>query len=298
MKKILLGVLMLVFVWWISRYGYNKFFWSSIKPTYADIAYSTSSSRQVLDIYVPTTWKWPYPVVIQIHGGAFKMGDKSAINSIQRLLDEWFAVIGMNYRLSSEAKRPAQLDDLKAVVQYVKMNAMQYNIDPNRIGSRWYSAWGYLSSMMGIALANDPTTRIQATVDRFGPVDFYTMDEDIQASGIERKTGNNGDADSPESALLWITIKDNKDIAQKASVLAYLSWAETIPPFLIMHGAIDPMIWAKQSERLRDAIIEKFGSWTVEYHLLPKWDHGGGDFKITQTEDIVISFLKKNLMSK
>jgi hypothetical protein len=56
--------------------------------------------------------------------------------------------------------------------------------------------------MMGIALVNDPSTRIQASVDRFGPVDFYTMDEDMQVSGIERKTGNNGDADSPESALL------------------------------------------------------------------------------------------------
>ena len=56
--------------------------------------------------------------------------------------------------------------------------------------------------MMGIALANDPATRIQASIDRFGPVDFYTMDENMEASGIQRKTGNNGDADSPESALL------------------------------------------------------------------------------------------------
>jgi hypothetical protein len=56
--------------------------------------------------------------------------------------------------------------------------------------------------MMGIALANDPETRIHASVDRFGPVDFYTMDEDMEASGISRKTGKNGDANSPESALL------------------------------------------------------------------------------------------------
>lgn len=223
------------------------------------------------------------------------MGDKSAINSVQRLLDEGFAVIGMNYRLSDEAQWPAQLDDLKSVVQFVKTNAKQYRLDNTRIASRWYSAGGYLSSMMGIALANDPATRIQASVDRFGPVDFYTMDEDIAASGIERKTGNNGDADSPESALLWITIKENKEIADQASVLTYLSWTESIPPFLIMHGAIDPMIWAKQSERLRDAISNKFGSWMVEYHLLPNGDHGGGDFETQSTEDIVINFLKKNL---
>lgn len=295
MKKILFWLLSLgiLAVW--GRYGYTKFFSSSVTPTHANIAYATGSDRQVLDIYLPSTGTGPFPVVIEIHGWAFKMGDKSAINSVQRLLDEWFSVVGMNYRLSSEAQRPAQLDDLKSVVQFVKTNAKQYNLDNTRIASRWYSAWWYLSSMMGIALANDPATRIQASVDRFGPVDFYTMDEDIQASGVTRKTGNNGDADSPESALLWVTIKENKAIADQASVLTYLSWAESIPPFLIMHGAKDPMIGAKQSERLRDAITAKFGSWAVEYHLLPNGDHGGGDFKTQASEDMVISFLKKHL---
>lgn len=295
MKKSIIWVLSLAIILWLSRYGYTKIFWSSVTPTHSDIAYATESSRQVLDIYIPSTGTGPFPVVIEIHGWAFKMGDKSAINSVQRLLDEWFAVIGMNYRLSSEAQWPAQLEDLKSVVQFTKNNAKQYNLDNTRIASRWYSAGWYLSSMMGIALANDPATRIQASVDRFGPVDFYTMDEDIQASGIERKTGNNGDADSPESALLWVTIKDNKTIADKASVLTYLSWTESIPPFLIMHWAIDPMIWAKQSERLKDAIISRFGSWAIEYHLLPNGDHGGGDFETQATEDIVINFLKKHL---
>ena len=64
------------------------------------------------------------------------MGDKSAINSVQRLLDEGFAVIGMNYRLSDEAQWPAQLDDLKSVVQFVKTNAKQYRLDNTRIASR------------------------------------------------------------------------------------------------------------------------------------------------------------------
>ncbi len=295
MKKTIFWIISLTLIIWVARYGYITLFSSSVKPIYADIVYATESSRQLLDIYVPSTGTGPFPVVIQIHGGAFKMGDKSAINSVQRLLDDGFAVVGMNYRLSSEAQWPAQLEDLKSVVQFVRTNTKQYNIDNTRIASRWYSAGGYLSSMMGIALANDPATRIQASVDRFGPVDFYTMDEDIQASGIERKTGNNGDADSPESALLWVTIKENKTIADQASVLTYLSWAESIPPFLIMHGAKDPMIWAKQSERLRDAIINKFGTWSVEYHLLPNGDHGGWDFETQASEDMVVNFLKKYL---
>lgn len=294
MKKILLSILLLALIAWWAWYSYQKRF--GLQPTHADIAYANqSATRNTLDIYLPSTGTGPYPVVIQIHGWAFKMGNKTAINSVQRLLDEGFAVVGMNYRLSSEAQRPAQLDDLKAVVQFIKTNAKQYNLDNTRIASRWYSAGGYLSSMMGIALANDPATRIQASVDRFGPVDFYTMDEDIQASGIERKTGNNGDADSPESALLWVTIKENKAVSDQASVLTYLSWADSIPPFLIMHGAQDPMIGAKQSERLVDAITAKFGSWAVEYHLLPNGTHGGGDFETQASEDIVINFLKKHL---
>lgn len=296
MKKTLIWLLWLMILGLLFRYGYTKFFAVSVTPTHANLVYATVSSRQVLDIYLPSTGTGPFPVVIQIHGWAFKMGDKSAINSVQRLLDEWFAVVGMNYRLSNEAQWPAQLDDLKSVVQFIKTNAKEYNIDNTRIASRWYSAGWYLSSMMGIALANDPTTRIQASVDRFGPVDFYTMDEDIQTSGVERKTGNNGDADSPESALLWATIKENKTIADQASVLMYLSWAESIPPFLIMHGAKDPMIGAKQSERLRDAIINKFGSWAVEYYLLPNGTHGGWDFETQESEDRVINFLKNSFL--
>ena len=298
MKKTILWIIWLAILWIISRYGYTSFYWTSISATYSNISYATWSSRQVLDIYIPSTWESPYPVVVQIHGGAFKMWDKTKINSVKRLLDEWFAVIGMNYRFSSEATRPAQLEDLKSVIEFIKLNWKKYDIDNTRIASRGYSAWWYLSSMMGIALANEENTRIQAAINWFWPVDFYTMDEDIEASWITRKTGNNWDADSPESALLWFTIKENKDAADKASVLHYLSWAHDIPPFLIMHGAIDPMIWAKQSERLRNAITQKFGSWKVEYHLLANGGHGDGEFTTIQTEDIVIDFLKRNLQTK
>ena len=84
-------------------------------------------------------------------------------------------------------------------------------------------------------------------------------------------------------------------MTDKASPLYYLETASSVPPFLIMHGGADPMIGHFQSERLRDALLAKFGSSSVEYHLLPNGTHGGGDFQTTAAEDLVIDFLKRNL---
>jgi len=275
-------------------YFYNKA--STTSPTWSDLSYSSVSATNKLDIYLPSsTSTSPFPVVVWIHGGAFKMGDKSGVQSLSRLLKEGYAVVSVDYRLSSEAIWPAQLTDMENIVKFLKLNADKYKIDANRIASWGASAGGFLSSIMGSALADNPETRIKATVDWYGPVDFYDMDADIAKTGVSRQTGNNGDADSPESALLGKTVKENKELSYQVSPLSYVEKAKSLPAFLIMHGGQDPMIGAPQSERLYNAISTKFGTSSVEYHLLPNGTHGGGDFQTVEAEDTVINFLKKNL---
>lgn len=260
---------------------------------YTDISYSSVSKNNILDIYIPTVQKETYPVIVWIHGGAFKFGSKSDPQYLQTFLDDGIAVVSVNYRLSSEAIWPAQLEDMQAIIRFIKTNAATYHLNPNAIITFGASAGGYLSSIVGTALADDPSTKVLASIDWFGPVDFFTMDADIQTTGVTRKTGNNGDADSPESALLGVTVKENQAKAYAASPLSYIERASTVASFLIMHGGADQMIGAPQSVRLHTALVKKFGTEKAEYHFLPNGTHGGGDFETEETKKIVMNFVQK-----
>ncbi len=263
----------------------------SQKPDFADQRYGQASTRNVLDIYLPKGAANP-PLVLWIHGGAFKFGDKAKPEGLAQFLEAGIAVASMNYRFSSEAIWPAQLDDIRAAVGFLRTNAARFGFDGARIASFGASAGGHLSAMAGIALAGDPATRLTAAVSWFPPVDFTTMDADIEATGVTRKTGRNDAADSPESQLVGAPVGENSQRALEASPLTYiqkLPAGVTPPPFLIMHGAQDQMIGRGQSERLAAALVARGGS--AQFVLLPEGGHGTGDFEKPETVAQVIAFL-------
>jgi acetyl esterase/lipase len=290
----LITIWVIIWLWiaWVFWYNlYNK-----TRPDFKNVTYSEVSKTNILDIYIPKTAKAPYPVVIWVHGGGFISGNKSNPQSLDRLLSEWFAIVSVNYRLSNEAKWPAQLTDMENIIKFIKSNADTYKLKKDKIAVWGASAGGYLASMSLLALWLKEETKIQAGVDWFGPVDFYTMDEDMKKTGLERATGNNGDADSAESKLLGVTVKENKEPADKASILWYVKQYTSSPnPILIMHGKEDPYVAYYQSEKLRNALQLKFWGDNVEYHILPNGTHGWWDFQKQETEDTVINFLKKRL---
>jgi len=266
--------------------------------SWKDVAYAAISNSQKMDIYLPATGTGTFPTVIWIHGGAFKFGDKANPQSLTALNNAGYAVVSVNYRLSTEAQWPAQLDDMKSIVTYLRTNAATYHLNPDKIGAWGASAGGHLASMMGIALANDPATRIQAAVNWFGPIDFYNMDADMLATNVTRCTGANGAADSPESALIGATVSENKSKADAASPLTYLAALPTttpLPPFYMFHGLMDCNIAPAQSERLHNAIQAKFGNAKSNYMPIANGTHGAGDFKQTYVETAVIDFLNLHL---
>jgi len=272
---------------------------TSSTRSWTDVSYSAASSTCKLDVFLPSTGDGPFPVVIWIHGGAFKMGSKSNPQSLTALKNAGFAVVSINYRLSTEAKWPAQLEDLKACVKFLKTNASTYSLNPNKMASWGASAGAHLSCMMGAALASDPATRIQATVSWFPPVHFYYMDADIALSGTSRCTGANGDANSPESALLGVTVSQNEAACYAASPISFIDTMNVntpLPRFLLMHGGKDCNIGANQSVRLNTAITNRFGNTKSQYIFLANGTHGGGDFTLSSTETTVIDFLKSELL--
>ena len=115
----------------------------SIKNKFTDIAYATKSDTKKLDIYMPNEGKGPFPVIIAFHGGGFYEGNKSRKYTALMLqgLNHDYAVITVDYRLSDKAKFPAAINDAKAAIRFIKVNAAQYNLNSNKI-ALWGSSAG------------------------------------------------------------------------------------------------------------------------------------------------------------
>src|ERR1700676_2320619 len=117
-----------------------------------NLGYVTHGSpSQILDLYAPKNAN-NVPLIVWIHGGAFLFGSKEGfpVEPVPlHLLLEGYAVASINYRLSPEAVFPAQLEDCKAAVRWLRAHADEFGIDPNRIGVWGASAGGNLAALVG-----------------------------------------------------------------------------------------------------------------------------------------------------
>jgi acetyl esterase/lipase len=295
-SNVLISIGIVIVLWICGKFGYD--FYNKTRPDFKNIVYSTLSETNTLDIYTPKTWTAPYPVVVWIHGGKWQYGSKSNPRSLDRLLLEWFSVVSINYRLSDEVKWPAQLSDMEAVVRFLKLNSEKYKLNKDKIWVWGESAGAYLANMTNIGLVWNPETRIQASVSWYSPVDFGTMDEDMTKGWIESDEWKTSDSESPESLLLWKTVKDNLELAKWASLLSYISKIDVNTPpahTMIMHGKLDPKVSYLQANKLKTGIQSRFWTEYAEYHILDQWAHWGGEFETKETEDKVILFLRKYL---
>ncbi len=247
--------------------------------------------RQKLDLYLPKD-STNLPLIIWIHGGAFRMGSKNMGVPLDYLSDG-YAIASLNYRLSQHAVFPAQIEDCKSAVRWLRANAKKFNLDSDRFGSWGPSAGGHLAAMLGTAgdvkefdvgenLAF--SSRVQAVVDYFGPTDFLQMDDHRLPNGQVHNT-----PDSPESQLIGGPIQENKEKTGRANPAAYVTKDD--PPFLIVHGDSDPLVPHHQSELLA-AALEKAGVPTIFYTV-----NGGGhgNFKDAAVPEMTKKFLAKFL---
>lgn len=261
---------------------------------FTDIRYAERSARNVLDLAVPSDAP-PAPMVVYIHGGAFFMGDKTdGARERDDLLRAGFAVASVNYRYSTEAIWPAPLDDLKSAFAFLRANGAKFGYDGHRLASFGPSAGGHLSASVGIALAADAASALDASVVWFPPVDFPTMDDDILATGVARVTGRNDGPDSPESRLIGAHVAMHPDLARAAGPVARLSElpkGARLPDMLIMHGALDPYIAAAQARRLHAAVAAYGTASRLDLDILPEGTHGGGEFEAPETMERVVAFL-------
>jgi len=259
---------------------------------YHNLPYVTDGhERQKLDLYLPKAEK-KLPLIIWVHGGAWLAGNKTDGVPLDYLTDG-YAVASINYRLSQHAIFPAQIQDCKAAVRWLRTNAQKYNLDPNHFGAWGPSAGGHLVAMLGTTSDVNEfdvgeyltvSSRVQAVADYFGPTDFLQLDEHRPPDGQVHNT-----PDSPESQLIGGYIQDNKEKVAKANPITYVT--EDDAPFLIIHGDMDPLVPHHQSELL-EAALEKAGV-PVLFYTVKGAGHGG--FKDPNVPKLTKEFFAKHL---
>lgn len=269
--------------------------------TFLDLPYANVSAAQRLDLYLPPTGEGPFPLVVWVHGGGWQGGDKALgpFAFQRRLTDRGYALASVNYRLSGEAIFPAQIHDVKAAVRWLRANAARYRLDPNRFGAWGSSAGGHLVALLGTS-GGDPSlegselgnagtsSRVQAVVDWFGPVDFLQMGEHAAANGCPPEAVERPDApDSPESKLIGEPIDERPDLVAAASPLSYVSADD--PPYLIEHGTLDCLVPPLQSDLLEETLEPLLGDARVTLIFLPE-GHGGPVFQTPANLELVFGF--------
>ncbi|MEI6410786.1 MAG: alpha/beta hydrolase [Bacteroidota bacterium] len=274
-------------------------------PTkWLDIAYANTSAAQKMDIFLPEKPQAKNPVIIHIHGGAFQFGDKAdkQVAPVLEALKYGYAVVSINYRLSGEAKFPAQIQDVKAAIRFLRANADKFQLKTDKIAAWGGSAGGHLSALAGtsgevsdledLSLGN-PTqsSRIQAVVDWFGPINFLTMDAQFKASGKGNQDHNN--ADSPESKLWGKPIQEIPDSVKKANPETYISSDDAV--FFIQHGSNDKLVPTQQSMEFVEKLTPILGKENVMFEVLEGANHGGPDFETPENIKKVMAFLEIHL---
>ena len=192
--------------------------------------------------------------------------------------------------MTHQAQWPAQIDDCRAAVRWLRENAKTFNLNPDRIGAWGSSAGGHLVALLGTLDAPNmekTSSRVQAVCDWFGPTDLLTMPPNTIS-----ETRTEADiAQSNGAKLLGATVRDVPALAKQASALYQVS--EDDPPFLIMHGEKDPGVPLSQSERLHGKLLTAGAQ--SELKVIANAGHGGKEFQAPEAKQLVLDFFSRTL---
>lgn len=261
---------------------------------HGNISYNNDTlPKHLLDVYLPANAKGKLPLVIFIHGGGWLSNDKYADmgymkKTVAEIVSSGFALASIDYRFSTQAVFPAQMQDCNRAVSFLYDNSDKYGFDKNRFAVMGFSAGGHLASLVGLSRNNDVTAffmpessklfSFKAVVDFYGPAELILF------------PGSN-DEKSPEGLLIGAAPLSRPDLAKAASPVTYVD--KNDPPFLIIHGEKDQLVSTKHSQLL-SAWLSVAG---VQNELVIVKDapHFGEMFDSDEVRNKVMTFLRKRL---
>ena len=254
--------------------------------------------KHLLDIYLPPNANNNTPLIVWVHGGAWMLNDKYADmgymkNTIKTFINNGYALASIDYRHSTTAIFPAQIQDCNQALEFLYQHAADYKFDKNRIALIGFSAGGHLASLMGLSANNNvkeffsagvqPHFKIKCVLDFYGPSDFIMLANNPDTSVNNMR--------NPVSILLGTMAVDRPDIAKKASPVNYID--KNDPPFIIVQGEKDESVPNTQS-RILSAWLKLSGV-KNELIIVPNAPHYGEMFDVPEIREKLLKFLKENL---
>ena len=263
--------------------------------THSNIPYANdTSSKHLLDIYLPANASNKTPLIVWIHGGAWMLNDKYSDmsympNTIKTFINKGYALASIDYRYSTEAVFPAQIQDCNQALNFLYQHAEQYKFNRNKIALIGFSAGGHLASLLGLSHNNGvkefyannqkPLFALACVLDFYGPSDLIAISSNPD-------TALNNDR-SPVSLLLGAMAISRPDLAKKASPVTYID--KNDPPFFIVQGEKDESVPNTQSKLL--------SSWLSlqgvknELIIVPNAPHYGEMFDAANIREQLFKFL-------
>ncbi len=237
-----------------------------------NLVYAAYGYRHLsLDICSPAdTTGSPFPVIMLIHGGGWRSGDRSQeLPMAEALAERGYAAVTVEYRLSAEARYPAGVHDLKTALRWIRAHAAEYRLHPDRIAVMGGSAGGTLAGLLGTTAGMPEfdgngaypaqSTAVQAIIDMDGVLDFADSAE----------SGKDTDPAKPSAGKLWFgaSFKDNPDIWRQASPVRWVS--RQTPPLLVINSSVPRFRGG------RDAMVTRLRAFGIpaEIHEFPDAPH-------------------------
>lgn len=254
---------------------------------YGEVYVERESGSLKADIYTPRG-EGPFPGVLVVHGGAWRMGTRGQLSGIaQRLAEHGFTAVAISYRLAPAHKFPAQIEDCKEAVRWMRTNATRLKIDPEHIGGFGYSAGAHLVSLLGTTDAHDGlegtsdenaiSTRLQAVAAGGTPCDFSILPADV------------------DGLAFWLggTRKQKPELYRIASPQTFITPDD--PPFFFFHGQTDLLVPLMSPQRMNQALAA--AGVKSELYIVPEVGHTAACMDHNAI-DKSIAFLEQHLKTQ
>jgi len=237
---------------------------------FTGVAFGKGGSTELrLDLAIPKEGEGPFPAIVCLHGGGWIGGERQKMRgTIEVMARKGYVAISSDYRLAPRDRFPAQIEDCKAAVRWLRANAEKYHVDPQRIGAFGFSAGGHLACLLGGTRKDDglegkggnaeQSSAVQAVVSFFGPTDFTqpVWSKEVRELHLVPFLGG--------------TFEEKADVYRRASPMTYAG--KNGPPFLFVHGTADVIVPIQQSE----AMVKKLREANVPARLITVDGEGHG----------------------
>jgi acetyl esterase/lipase len=279
-----------------------------------NLAYATVSPAEKLDLYLPiprSGSKASPALVVYVHGGAWTPGlgdraDDFSLTVVNFFLSHGYAAASVDYRLSNEAHFPAQIEDVKTAVRWLRAHASQYGYDPGKIAALGDSAGGQLVALLGTSAGvtglegaqlgyPGVSSSVKAAIVLYPDVNF--LSEETWLSEIPACTGKIANPNLPGSAAskyLGGPVQSVPGQARAADPMTYLTPGRQLPEFLIAQGNKDCIVPYQGAVEFYDALIKTGGSSAAQL-IMERGEGHYPDFNYTELESPIVKLLRTTI---